>query len=211
MGLVPKCASLPKSQNCDDVLRAKLEKETLVNLLVTACQELKILKSKYGRCLSDLEDVLSVDNAPFVLAFLQQIVAAERDWKKLENLVSQQFPVDSPPLVCEGVTCLNQSDLSILSLGPKFVFAQSHTDADINVLFERAAALFSGEKGMLTALKRERDLTVLANRHNRLALMVSRLRHKLRVNDVVVTKADKENRLVLMTRDDYVKKNAFDP
>ena len=126
---------------------------------------------------------------------------------KIEKLIRNQFQGTFPPLVLDGEDVLNRTDLAILSLGPKFVFKGKHEDSDIHAMFETAArSLPAGDDKILTALKHEMYLTQKENSYNAQSYIIKNLKAKLQRHGLVLTKADKECRLVIMSRTRYTEK-----
>ena len=152
-----------------------------------------------------------------VVGDLQQFACAHVEWvakdvqfnfSKVEKLVVGQHGFDSqPPLFLDGLLVFTPAERAILSLGPKFIFPQKFDDCDIRVMFEQAAWTLgrtdTADEETMTSLKHEMNLTVKENKHNIRSLWLQKMKRKLSDNGLVVTKADKESRLVIMSRQLY--------
>ena len=98
-------------------------------------------------------------------------------------------------------------ETAILSLGPKHVFRDTFGVPDIVSYFEKASYILekNGENsplvnGTLDLLKEEH---IKANFANSPSKVLKNLVKKLKELPVIITKADKETKLVAMDKDDY--------
>ena len=93
-------------------------------------------------------------------------------------------------------------------MGPKHVFRDNFHPSDIVSYFERAAYKIPSEDGVenelaksqLNSLKLE---NIKENRYNQSSNVLKNLVKKLKTLPVVITKADKESKLVAMNEEDY--------
>ena len=98
-------------------------------------------------------------------------------------------------------------EISILNLGPKHVFRDFVNVPDITAYFEKAAWVLKREEvdnpvtsATLDCLKEE---NIKADFNNKPSKLVKNLIKKLKDSSIVVTRADKEVKLVAMNKEDY--------
>jgi hypothetical protein len=172
--------------------------------LVSACKSVRLLENRYLESRRNLD--IRPELLPFVEAHLESLLSGPFDSHKVERLFVTEY-ASAGPIISESVTCLTDVDLTILGLGPKFVFQQPFKESDIHFMFEQAATFLNADDSrILSGLRFELANCLRDNKRSYKSKLVSQLQHKIKDNNLVVVKADKECRLVVMTRDEYVAK-----
>ena len=126
-------------------------------------------------------------------------------FNKLSRLVTSH--VKNSNFVNASKVQFTELETAILSLGPKHVFRDTFGVPDIVSYFEKASYILekNGENsplvnGTLDLLKEEH---IKANFANSPSKVLKNLVKKLKELPVIITKADKETKLVAMDKDDY--------
>ena len=127
-------------------------------------------------------------------------------FKKIARLVSTH--VTSRNFLNVSIVEFNELEVAILNLGPKHVFRNAFKVPDIVSAFEKASYIvkLNGNDTPLVSAHLEllKEEYIKANGHNKPSKIVKNLLQKLKESSVIVTRADKETKLVAMNKDDYL-------
>ena len=208
-GIYPKCVRLKRTFSQEVPLSTEqFAKKALIENIVTAKRRKKELQTYIDENSTLLYGMVSDNLQSEISSHLENIVKKvnKKLMKKLVNLVKSKHK-------CENFLNLSnieftELEIAILNMGPKHVFRDNFHPSDIVSYFERAAYKIPSEDGVenelaksqLNSLKLE---NIKENRYNQSSNVLKNLVKKLKTLPVVITKADKESKLVAMNEEDY--------
>ena len=99
-------------------------------------------------------------------------------------------------------------EIGILNMGPKHVFREDFQVCDIVSFFEKAAWVLAkagvDDPHSSSSLEKLKQQHIKENRYNKSSKVLKNLIKKLKSIPVVITKADKECKLVALNKKDYL-------
>ena len=144
-------------------------------------------------------------------AHLQNMINRKHTTKKIDKLFIEKYQTEFPSFVNLSSFELSPMETCVLSLGPRFIFKDQHKESDIVTLFEQAYERVKQREGtdapMLKAMfSAEMQLHLRDNKRNRRSKIIHQLLRRIKTSNVSVTKTDKDSKLVLIDRIEYVAK-----
>lgn len=207
LGLTPKFCELPCASGSEP--NELTTESVLVRELKDAKSKLKVLHSEFYDELISCIDKLTDQS----IVYLKNIFYRENcNSKKLENLFVAKYKNAHPAFTNLSSLQLSPMENCVLSLGPKFVFRNKHKESDICTLFEIASEKISRTVDpaclpMLNSiLSAEKHMCVRENNNNYPSAMISKLMKHINESGAILLRTDKESKLVLLDRTDYVEK-----
>ena len=208
-GVVPKCVRLKRTFTITvplstDEFAKKAITENIINAK-SKRKELEVLIDKEKqRLYSSLSNELKTEIDDYLSSILTKVNG------RLLNKISRLFEETHK---CKNFINASSYDfteieIGILSMGPKHVFREDFQVCDIVSFFEKASWVLSKAEAndalSSSSLEKLKQQHIKENGYNKSSRVLKNLIKKLKSLPIVITKADKECKLVALNKVDYI-------
>ena len=207
-GVFPKCVKLNRTVSINVPLSTnEFSQRALAENIINARDKKKELQTLIEENKSILMSSLSVEMQPIISDHLESIGKQNNTqiMGKLTRLVKDNTRCSN--FLNVSNVQFSELETSILNLGPKHVFRDLVKVPDIVAYFEKASWVLRANDldspvvtSSLDLLKEE---NIKANYRNKPSKVVQNLIKKLKDSSIIITKADKETKLVAVNKSDY--------